>query len=93
MHRTRLSHDGGTRAPGVLSEVLKYSGTLRRSNFSRHTDGFPEAAILVNRLADVHRIRAHLNDQRNLANHVVGMRAPHATTKYLAVAPARMAAF
>ena len=93
MHRTRLSHDGGTRAPGVLSEVLKYSGTLRRSNFSRHTDGCPEAAILVNRLADVHRIRAHLNDRRDLANHVAGMRAPHATTKYLAVAPARMAAF
>ncbi len=86
VHRTRLLHDGGgSRVPGVLNEVLKYSGTVRRSNFRRHADGFPKAAILVNRLADVHRIRAHLNDQRNLSN--------HAAAQNLAVAPARMAAF
>jgi len=94
VHRTRLLHDGGgSRVPGVLNEVLKYSGTVRRSNFSRHTDGFPEAAILVDRLADVHRIRTHPDGQRNISNHVARMRANHVAAQNLAVAPARIAAF
>ena len=40
----------------------------------------------VNRLADVHRIRAHFDGQRNLTNHVARMRADHAAAQDLAVA-------
>ena len=42
--------------------------------------------------ADVHRVCAHLDGQRDLANHFARMRAYHATAQDLAVAPASMAA-
>ena len=40
----------------------------------------------VNRLADVHRTRPHLDGQRNLADHVARMGADHAAAQDLAVA-------
>ena len=40
----------------------------------------------VNRLADVYRIRTHLNRQSDLADHVARMRADHAAAQDLAVA-------
>ena len=40
----------------------------------------------MNRLADVHCVSTHLNRQRNLANHVAGVRADHAAAQDLAVA-------
>ena len=52
----------------------------------RHADGLSKRRMRVNRLADVHRIRAHLNRQRDLANHVARMRTDHATAEDLAVA-------
>ena len=52
----------------------------------RHADALTQRRMRVNRLADVHRVRAHLDGQRNLANHVTGMRADHAAAKSLAVA-------
>ena len=55
-------------------------------NFRCHADRFPERRMRVNRLADLHRIRPHLNRQRNLTNHVACMRADHTTAQYLAVA-------
>jgi hypothetical protein len=40
----------------------------------------------MNRLADVHRVCAHLNSQRDLANHVARVRSDHAAAQNLAVA-------
>jgi len=51
-----------------------------------HTYALAQRGMRVNRLADVHRIRAHLNGQRNLANHVARVRADHAAAQDLAVA-------
>ncbi len=40
----------------------------------------------MNRLTDIHRVRTHLDRQRNLTNHVARMRANHAAAQDLAVA-------
>ena len=56
-----------------------------------HADGLPERGMRMNRLADVDGICAHLDRQRNLADHVAGMRADHAAAQDFAVAPASMA--
>ncbi len=40
----------------------------------------------VNRLADVHGVRTHLNGQRHSANHVTRVGADHAAAQYLPVA-------
>ena len=55
-------------------------------NLRRHADGFPKRGVRVDGLADIHRVRAHLDRQRNLANHVARMRANHAAAQDLAVA-------
>ena len=55
-------------------------------HFRRHTDAFPQRRMRMNRLADVHRVRTHLNRQGNLADHVARMRADHAAAQDLAVA-------
>ena len=47
----------------------------------------------VNRLTDVHGIRAHLNRQRNHADHVARVRADPAAAEDLAVAVGVGAAF
>ena len=57
----------------------------------RHADGLPKGWVRVNRLTNVHRIRAHLDSQCDLADHVARMRADHAAAQDLAVAPASMA--
>ena len=57
-------------------------------DFRCHADGLSKRRMRVNRLADVHRIGAHLNRQRDLANHVARMRANHATAQDLAMAQA-----
>ena len=61
-------------------------------HFRRHANAFAECWMRVNRLADVHRVRAHLDSQCDLANHVARMRADDATAQNFAVAPASMAA-
>ena len=55
-------------------------------HFRRHTDAFPQRRMRMNRLADVHRVRTHLNRQGNFANHVTRVRANHAAAQDLAVA-------
>jgi hypothetical protein len=45
----------------------------------------------VDGLADVHRIRTHLDGQGDLADHVARMGADHAAAQDFAVAPASMA--
>ena len=60
-------------------------------HFRRHANGLAKRGVRVNRLTDVHRVRAHLDSQRDLANHVARMRADDAAAQYLAVAPASMA--
>ena len=40
----------------------------------------------VDRLADVHRVRAHLNGQRDLAQHITRVGADDAAAQALAVA-------
>ena len=54
----------------------------------RHADAFAQRRMRVNRLADVHGVSTHLDGQRNLADHVAGMGADHATAQDLAVAVA-----
>ena len=51
----------------------------------RHADGFPNRRMRVNRFANIQCIRAHLDRQRNFANHVAGLGADHAATKNLAL--------
>ena len=53
----------------------------------RHANAFAQRRVRVNRLTDIHCVCAHLNGQRNLANHVARMRADHAAAQDLAVAP------
>jgi len=55
-------------------------------HLGRHANALAQRKVRVNRLADVHRIRAHLNRQRNLADHVARVRADHAAAQNLAVA-------
>ena len=55
-------------------------------NLCRHADALAQSRMRVNRFADIHRIRTHLNRQHNLANHVTRMRAEHAAAQDLAVA-------
>ena len=47
-------------------------------HFRRHADALAERGVWVNRFADVHRVRAHFNRQRDLANHVARVRADDA---------------
>ncbi len=60
-------------------------------HFRGHANGFAQRRMRVNRLADIHRVCAHFDGQRNLANHVARVRADHAAAQYLALAPASMA--
>ena len=55
-------------------------------HFRRHADALTQRRVRVNRLAYIDRVRAHFNRQRDLANHVAGMRADHAAAQNLAVA-------
>ena len=59
-------------------------------HLSGHADTFTQRGVRMNRLADIHRICAHLDGQRDLANHVAGVRADNAAAEDLAVAPIRM---
>ena len=52
----------------------------------RHTDALAQRRMRVNLLANIHRVRPHLDSQGNLANHVTGMRADHAAAQNFAVA-------
>ena len=52
----------------------------------RHAYAFAQRRMRMDGLADVYRISAHLDGQRNLANHVARMRADHAAAQDLAVA-------
>ena len=55
-------------------------------HFRRHANGFAQRGVRVDGLANIHRIRAHLNRQGNLANHVARMGADHAAAQDFAVA-------
>ena len=55
-------------------------------HLGRHANAFTQRRMRVNRLADIDRVCAHFNGQRNLANHVAGVRADHTAAEYLAVA-------
>ena len=55
-------------------------------HLGRHADAFAQRGVRVDGFADVHSVCAHLNRQRNLANHVARMRAHHAAAENLAVA-------
>ncbi len=52
----------------------------------RHADALAQRGVRVDGLAGVHRIRTHLDRQRDLANHVARVRADHAAAQDLAVA-------
>ena len=55
-------------------------------NLRRHAHALAQGRVRMDGLADVHRVGAHFNGQRNLANHVAGVRADNAATEDLAVA-------
>ena len=60
--------------------------TTPMRHLSGHANALTQRGVRVNRLADIHRVRTHLNGQGNLANHVACMRADHATAQDFAVA-------
>ena len=78
----------------LRSGILKARLLVRRRqirtrpmrHLRRHPNAFAQLGVRVDRLADVHRISAHLNGQRNLADHVAGVGADQATAQNLAVA-------
>ena len=51
----------------------------------RHADALTQRRMRMNRLADIHRIRTHLNRLRHCANHVASVRVDDAAAKDLAV--------
>ena len=55
-------------------------------HFSRHADGFPERGMRVGGFADIDRVGAHLDGQRNLTDHVASVGADHAAAQNFAVA-------
>ena len=55
-------------------------------HFRRHANAFAQRGVRVNRLADIHCVRTHLDSQCYLANHVTRVRADHAAAQDLAVA-------
>ena len=55
-------------------------------HFCRHANALAQRGAGVNGFADVHRVCAHLDGQRDLADHVARVRADHATAQDLAVA-------
>ena len=52
----------------------------------RQTDALAQRGVPVNRLVNVHRVCAHLDGQRDLAQHVTGVGADDAAAQDLAVA-------
>ena len=55
-------------------------------HLGRHANRFPKCGMRVNCLANIHRVRPHLDRQGNLADHVAGVGADHAAAQDLAVA-------
>ncbi len=55
-------------------------------NLRRQANGFSKGWMRVDRFANIHRVRTHLNGQRNLANHVARVGADHAAAQDLAMA-------
>ena len=55
-------------------------------HLSRHADALAQRGMRMDGLADVHRVGAHLDGQRNLTNHVARVSADHAAAQNLAVA-------
>jgi hypothetical protein len=55
-------------------------------HFRRHADALAQRRVRVNRLADIDRVGAHFNGQRNLADHVACVGADDAAAQNLAVA-------
>ena len=60
-------------------------------HFRRHADAFAQHGVGVDGFANVHRISAHLNRQRNLTNHVARVGADNSAGQNVAVHPASMA--
>ena len=52
------------------------------SNLPRHADALAKRGVRMNRLAEIHRVRAHLNRQCNLTNHDARECADQATAQY-----------
>ncbi len=55
-------------------------------HLGRHANAFAQRRMRVDGLADVHGVGAHLNRQRDLADHVARMGSDHAAAQNLAVA-------
>ncbi len=60
-------------------------------HFCRQADALPQRRMRVNRLADVHRVCAHLDGQRDLAQHVARVGTDDAAAQNFAVATASTA--
>ena len=62
----------------IRAAAMRYLG--------RHANALAQRRVRVNRLVNIHRVRAHLDGQGNLADHVAGVGANHAASQNLAVA-------
>ena len=76
---------GGSRKAWEAREFLSSSAPLRRHvgagavrDLGRHADALAQRRVRMDRLADVDRVGAHLDRQRDLADQVAGMRADDA---------------
>ena len=76
---------GGSLKARLLPHRLQIRATAMR-HLRSHTDGLRKGWVRVNALTNIHRVRPHLDSQGNLANHVAGVGADHATAQDLAVA-------
>ena len=60
---------------GALPALRRQVSTRAVRDLSRQTHGFAQRRMRVDGLADVHGIRAHLDRERELADHVAGVGA------------------
>jgi hypothetical protein len=49
-------------------------------HFRRHANAFAQRGVGVEGFTDIHGVRAHLNRQCNLSDHLARVRADHATS-------------
>ena len=68
----------------LLARRQVRAGAVR--DLGGHADRLAQRRVRMDRLADVHRVGAHLDGQRDLADHVAGVRADDAAAEDLAVA-------
>src|SRR5690606_30904382 len=70
---------------GVLPLLRRQVGAAAVGHFRRHAQALAERRVRMDGLADVDGVGPHLDGQRDLADHVAGVRAHDAAAQDLAV--------